>query len=175
MKAMHRHVPFALCLTLALSGPTLADGLPAVPKDYPSHNQVGGCNLEALRTKLQNYNHTRLDISTVLRHMAEEQPMSTEAQHRLLGFVDNLENMRAHLPEPDPDSTAFHNFDFHLGLTFTSMALFLNTEDERLTERFSADRDDPNSELGRYLARLDISRKEYMDGLQAARTGECRT
>jgi hypothetical protein len=168
----------ALCglpLLLALAGGAVADGLPGVPKDYPSHSQVRGCNLDDVRRKLQDYNHCRLDIATVVRHLAEEQPMGAEAQKELLGFAANLEEMRARLPEPDPDSNAFREFDFRLGLTFAAMVLFLNTKDERLTARFVHDREDPNSELGRYLTRLDLSRRQYLDGLQAAaRAGDCR-
>lgn len=175
---MGRPILIALCglpLLLSLAGGAVADGRPPVPADYPSHSQVGGCNLDDVRVKLQDYNHRRLDIATVLRHLAEEQSMGTETKKELLGFAANLEEMRTRLPDPDPDSDAFRNFDFHLGLTFTSMALFLNSKDERLTERFVHDRDDPNSELGKYLARLDLSRQQYLDGLQAARDGGCRT
>ena len=164
-----------LLVCVVFSGYALADGRPAVPSDYPSHSRIGECYQQSVRRKLQDYNLARLDLAPILRHFADEQPMSPEAQHRLRGFAANLEDMRSHLPEPDPDSSAFRNFDFHLGLTFTSMTLFLNTKDERLTRRFTADRDNPNSELGQYLARLDVSRQQYMDGLEAARNGDCRT
>lgn len=166
---------FGLIVCVAFVGHVFADGRPAVPKNYPSHSRIGDCYQQSVQRKLQDYNLARLDLAPVLRHLADDQPMSAEAHHQLLGFAANLEDMRDRLPEPDPDSSAFRNFDFHLGLTFTSMTLFLNTEDERLIERFTADRDNPNSELGRYLARLDVSRQQYMEGLRAARDGDCRT
>lgn len=174
--SMQRIVYCGLLLCIALAGPVQAEILlPPVPENYPSHVSVDGCSKRSLRAKLQAYNHTRLDVAKVLRGFADKQPMSADARLKLIGFADNLDEMRARLPDPDPDSTAFQNFDFRMGLAFSSINLFLNTEDERLTQRFFADRDDPNSQLGRYLARLDLIRQQYFDGLEAARDADCRT
>ena len=162
-----------LLLSIALAARAPADGMTTVPDDYPSHRMIGECSLQSVRKMLQDYDVTRLEVSTVLRHLADEQPMSATARSRLLGFAANLEAMRARLPEPDPDSAAYRNFDFRLGLTFTSIALFLNDEDESLVQRFFADRDDPDSELGKYLVRLDLSRQQYLDGLRVAKATKC--
>ena len=166
---------WGLPMLCALAGGAVADIGSDVPADYPSHVGIGDCNLHDVRAKLQDYNHRRLEIAAVLRHIAEDQPMAAETQRELLGYAANLEELRTRLPDPDPDSNAFRNFDLRLGLTFTSIALFLNSNDEQLSERFFRDRDDPNSELGKYLARLDLSRQQYLDGLQVARDGDCRT
>lgn len=149
----------------ATTSASLAGGIPPVPASYPSHQAVGDCLRNSLRERLQDYNETRLALSVVLRHMAEDPAIQPEARARLIGYAANLETMRDHLPPPDPDSDAFRNFDFQLGITLTAMTLFLNTGDPGLTERFVTDRDDPASELGVYLAELESSRQDYMERL----------
>lgn len=158
---------------LACAGVTCADGLPPVPPDYPSHQRAGSCDQATLRERLQAYNETRLQLAAVLRDLASEPTAARYARDRLAGYADNLDAMRRSLPEPDPDSADFRNFDFRLGIMLTSMTLFLNTEDEHLAARFVRDRDNPASELGRYLARLDRSRSAYMDKLAAAQAAAC--
>ena len=161
-------------LLCAASLPGATDGMPPIPDDYPSHLNVGECSQDKLEEKLQHYNETRLALSEVLRHMADDQAMQPSARARLIGYAEHLEDMRKHLPPPDPDSNEFRNFDFQLGMTLTSMAVFLNTEDTDLAERFTTDREDPGSELGMYLARLEGSRQHYMQGLdQASQQPEC--
>jgi hypothetical protein len=76
--------------------------------------------------------------------------------------------MAAATPEPDPDSYAFRNFDFRVGLSFAAVAAYLNDNDA-LAARFHADRLDPETTVGRYLARLDVSRKTYEKSLKRAR------
>lgn len=152
-----------------------ADGRPDVPEDYPSHKRIGSCNQGTLSRHLQHYNETRLDVADVLRHMADDQETSPKARSQLLGYAENLDQMRRQLPPPNPDSNEFQNFDFQLGITLTSMTLFLNTEDEQLAQRFVSDRDDPDSELGIYLVRLEDSRMRYMDRLAESRESDCRS
>lgn len=152
----------------------VADGMPPIPADYPSHLQVGECNRQHLSRQLQDYNETRLALSVVLRNMAVDPAIQPHARELLIGYAANLENMRAHLPPPDPDSNEFRNFDFQLGITLTAMTLFLNSEDPGLAERFVADRDNPDSELGLYLVKLDNSRTHYMDELAASRQSDCQ-
>ena len=166
-----------LLSTLLLAAATAwANGRPDVPPDYPSHAALGDCNLDGRRARLRDYTRTRLDVAPVLRRMALGDPsIGDKSRAELLKFATNLDEMRQRLPEPDPDSTEFRNFDFRLGLAFTALAVYLNTEDEQLTARFVADRDNPDSELGRYLARLDLSRQRYMDDLEAVRAGDCRS
>ena len=164
----------AACLLALAAVNGQADGRPDAPENYPSHKGVRTCNQEALSQHLQHYNETRLDLAEVLRHLADERPISTKVRNQLLGYADNLDGMRRQLPPPNPDSNEFQNFDFQLGITLTSMTLFLNTEDEQLAERFARDRDNPGSELGIYLARLEGSRKQYMDGLSIAKMSDCR-
>lgn len=165
-----------LSALLLAAATALADGGAKVPPDYPSHAGLGDCDLEALRERLRDYNQTRLDVAPVLRRMAiADASIRRETRDGLLTFAANLDAMRQRLPDPDPDSTAFRNFDFHLGLTFTALVVYLNTQDEQLSARFVADRDNPDSELGRYLSRLDLSRRHYMDDLEAAKVGDCRS
>ena len=158
---------------LTCAGAACADGLPPVPPDYPSHQRVGSCDQDAPRERLQDYNETRLQLASILRALASEHEAAPDARDRLAGYADNLDAMRHELPEPDPDSPDFRNFDFRLGIMLTSMTLFLNTEDEHLAARFVRDRDDPDSTLGRYLARLDQSRSAYMDRLAIAQKAAC--
>lgn len=159
-----------LCLAQAQSH---ADGIPPVPADYPSHVQVGDCTRAGLEGRLQAYNETRLELAAVLRKLADEADASPAATMRLRGYAESLDEMRDQIPAPDPDSDAFRNFDFRLGIMLTSMTLFLNTADEKLTRRFEQDRDDPNSALGLYLVHLEQTRSAYMDGLTASRTVDC--
>lgn len=168
---------FSVLVGVTLAGPAAtcrADGMPPIPDDHPSHLEVGKCNQERVRQQLQDYNETRLALSTVLRHMANDPVVEPLTRERLIGYAANLENMHRQLPPPDPDSTEFRNFDFRLGITLTSMTLFLNTEDPGLTQRFVAERDNPHSELGIYLAKLDTSRTQYLDGLAASRQSDCQ-
>lgn len=160
-------------IILLLSGTALADGLPSVPSDYPSHQRVGSCNQGDLGERLQAYNETRLQLAEILRDMATEPGASAAARSRLDSYADSLDKMRFSLPPPNPDSAAFRNFDFRLGMLLTSITLFLNTEDEHLAARFIHDRDDPNSPLGQYLVRLDHSRSTYTDKLAASQNAAC--
>jgi hypothetical protein len=150
-----------------------AHGLPSAPPDYPSHQRVGLCNQEVVQARLQAYNEVRLQLAAILRDIANEPGAAPGARSRLTGYADYLDAMRRELPAPDPDSPAFRNFDFRLGITLTSMTLFLNTEDEKLAARFTRDRNNPDSALGRYLIRLDQSRSAYTDGLAAAQEAAC--
>ena len=136
---------------------------------------IDNCNKLEVQQHLAHYNNTRLDLTKVLQQIADTQTMSDPARKLLLGYIDTLDNMRANLPEPDPDSSAFKNFDFTLGLTLTSVTLFLHDNDEQLTQRFMADRDNPNSELGQYLIRLDKSRTAYTDNLALYQETKCAT
>lgn len=166
-----------IILSVALIVPTyasLAFELPPVPDDYPSHMKVGNCSREQLRHQLQDYNETRLALSAVLRQFAVDPAIQPDSRDRLIGYAANLEDKLEHLPPPNPDSDAFRNFDFHLGMTLTAIALFLNSEDPVLTERFVADRDDPDSELGIYLTELNSSRQRYEDRLATSRQPECQ-
>jgi hypothetical protein len=150
-----------------------ADAIPPVPADYPSHKMAGNCNQKVLGDRLQHYNETRLQVADVIRHLAQEPKTAEPAKVRLLSYADNFDDMRKRMPAPNPDSPEFQNFDFQLGFALTSMVLFLNTEDEHLAERFFRDRDNPDSELGIYLARLDESRKRYMDHLALTTADDC--
>ncbi len=150
-----------------------ANGIPPVPADYPSHKHVGHCNKAGLRQELQDYNETRLQLAGVLRHMADAPDTASSAKARLLSYAESLDDMRRQMPAPDPDSVEFRNFDFRLGMILTSMTLFLNTEDEQLAERFNRDRDNPGSELGIYLARLERTRERYMSHLSESKSEDC--
>lgn len=145
------------------------EGRPQVPADYPSHLRALDCgssaNLQSLRDKLDDYNLIRLQVATVLRTFADKYELSGPTRKNLLAFAQNFEQMQEHLPDPDPDSDAFRNFDFKVGLAFTALTVFLNTEDESLAGHFYSDRENPGSELGVYLAALDNSRNDYMTAL----------
>ena len=167
---MRRAALLALAGLLA-SVQVAAEGMPPVPKDYPSHSLAGSCYQASLSEQLQSHNITRLQLADIMRRMADE----PAARDRLMGYADNLDGMRDHLPPPDPDSHEFRNFDFQLGITLTAMTLFLNTEDEHITRRFTRDRDDPQSELGLYLVRLEQTREQYMHALAVSRETGCKT
>lgn len=164
----------ALFLAIIAAPLALADGMPPVPADYPSHVTVGECNRETVRQRLQEYNETRLAIAEVLRDMAKDQKLKDMSRQQLLGYADGFDQMRRDLPAPDPDSNEFRNFDFQLGIRITAMTLFLNSADENLAHRFTTDRDNPNSELGTYLARLEKSRLDYTQGLAASKVSDCQ-
>lgn len=160
---------------VAFNTAAVADGMPDIPSDYPSHRQIGECNMNRVRQQLSAYNEDRLALSIIIRHLAEDQGINAEARERLLGFASSLDTMRSHLPDPNPDSDEFRNFDFRLGMTLTSMLIFINTSDPILTTRFTEARDNPASELGVYLTKLDASRTTYLDGLAAANKADCKT
>ena len=161
----------SLYLLIAFSGSSYADGIPAVPEDYPSHKALGNCytaqQIEQIRQQLTEYNHTRLAVSAVLRTLADKYKLTGEARTKLIGFAQNFEQMEKELPSPDPDSDNFRNFDFKLGLTFTALTVFLNSHVDT-AELFYIDRENKNSELGVYLAELDSSREIYMSSLKPA-------
>lgn len=156
---------------MAFSGSCYADGIPEVPKDYPSHKALGKCyttqQIELIREQLNKYNVTRLEVSDVLRKLADKYKLTGETRNRLLGFAGSFELMKKELPSPDPDSDDFRNFDFKLGLAFTSLTVFLNSNEDT-AQSFYDDRDNKGSELGIYLAELDTSRDVYMSSLQTA-------
>lgn len=159
----------SLYILMAYSTSSYADGIPPVPKDYPSHKALGNCyttqQIKEIRQQLAEYNVTRVKVSTVLRTMSEKYKLSDDTRLRLLGFAESFEKMEQNMPEPDPDSDYFRNFDFQLGLSFTALTVFLNTNEETAAQ-FTDDRNNSNSDLGVYLAELDNSREIYMSSLK---------
>jgi hypothetical protein len=154
----------------------------SVPEDYPDHTQhTEGCkqpvNIVDLQTRLHDYNVARVQVADVLYNMAESYNLDTEVSDRLLSFAALFRKMGAELPQPDPGSDEFRNFDFKLGLSLTAVTVFLNSRDESLTRQFKADQNNPDSNLGIYLTRLDDSRESYTSGLEnynnVNKTGAC--
>lgn len=171
---MRRYIELGIAGLIAItSSHAIADARPEVPQNYPSHMEISGCSLETLSEHLQHYNVTRLELAGILRHLADDKSISPKAKNQLQGYAKNLDRMRQNLPEPNPDSDDFRNFDFQLGIALTSMTLFLNIEDENLTKRFVSERDNPESILGVYLTQLEDSRKQYMDGLSESKEQKC--
>jgi hypothetical protein len=158
-----------LYILMAYSISSYGDGLPQVPKDYPSHKALGKCyttqQINEIQQQLDEYNVTRVRVSSVLRLMADKYKLSEDTRLRLLGFAENFEKMEKNLPDPDPDSDEFRNFDFQLGLSFTALTVFLNTNNETAAQ-FYDDRSNTNSDLGIYLSELDNSREIYMSSLK---------
>jgi hypothetical protein len=159
----------SLYILMAYSTSIYADGIPQVPDDYPSHKALGNCyttqQIKEIRQQLAEYNVTRVRVSTVLRVMSDKYKLSDDTRLRLLGFAESFEKMENNMPDPDPDSDNFRNFDFQLGLSFTALTVFLNTNEET-TAQFADDRNNSSSELGLYLAELDSSREIYMSSLK---------
>ena len=158
-----------LYILMAYSTSSYGDGIPQVPKDYPSHKALGKCyptqQIQTIRQQLAEYNVTRVKVSSVLRLMADKYKLSGDTRQRLVGFAENFEKMEKNMPDPDPDSDHFRNFDFQLGLSFTALTVFLNTNDETAAQ-FTDDRNNSSSDLGVYLAELDNSREIYMSSLK---------
>ena len=159
----------SLYILLAYSTSSYADGIPPVPKDYPSHKALGNCyttqQIKEIRQQLAEYNVTRVKVSTVLRAMSEKYKLTDDTRQSLLGFAESFEKMEKNMPAPDPDSDNFRNFDFQLGLSFTALTVFLNTNDET-SAQFTDDRNNSSSDLGLYLTELDSSREIYTSSLK---------
>ncbi len=165
----------AALLAGAALGPAAADQAPRLPADYPSHQLAGECDKDswlakrhALEQDLDSYNRARLEVAGMLRQIVSEYDLATTTGEQLLNFAHNFEEMAAAMPEPDPDSDEFRNFDFRVGLSFAAVAAYLNDNDA-LAARFHADRLDPETTVGRYLTRLDVSRNTYQESLERAR------
>ncbi len=153
----------------------------SIPDDYPSHKKTDGCTEPGgtadLQQKLQEYNVTRVQVADVLYAMVDSYKLEGEVRKGLLGFAELFEQMGKDMPQPNPDSDEFRNFDFKLGLSLTAVTVYLNTSDESLTRRFQADQKNPDTVLGRYLTELDHSRDTYMAALKSIhkveKTGAC--
>jgi len=159
----------SIFIIITFSTGIYADGIPPVPKDYPSHKALGNCytskQIKEIQQQLAEYNITRVKVSTVLRLMADKYKLSEVSHQKLIGFAESFETMEKEIPDPDPDSDNFRNFDFKLGLAFTALTVFLNTNTET-GAKFYDDRNNANSDLGLYLAKLDNSREIYMSSLK---------
>ncbi|MCW8944098.1 MAG: hypothetical protein OQL27_04930 [Sedimenticola sp.] len=155
---IYKHITTAL-LPLAIAVGLMTPGY--LSANESSGSSLQACDLNALQQTLGNYNRTRLDLSKVLQHIADTQPMADDTLKLLHGYIANLDEKRQQMPEPIPQSDEFKNFDFSLGLTLTSVTLFLHNRDEKLKQRFFTDRDNPNSTLGQYLTTLNQSRDAY--------------
>ena len=152
-----------------------------VPDNYPSHKPSSDCTepvgIAGLQQKLREYNISRIEVGNVLQAMADNYNLEDDVREGLLGFAEHFEQMGKDLPNPDPDSEEFRNFDFKIGLTLTAVMVYLNTRDNSLTEQFHTDQKDPYSILGRYLTELDLSRDAYLAKLEdmsnTEKTGTC--
>lgn len=168
MQTVPRLITAILCLVASTA--VLADRN-VIPDDYPDHTpKTVGCtqpeSIIELQKNLQDYNVTRVQVADVLYNMADSYNLNAEVNERLLGFAELFEEMSTELPQPDPSTDAFRNFDFKLGLSLTAVTVYLNTGDESLTRQFQADQINPDSKLGTYLTRLDHSRETYTNGLE---------
>lgn len=171
---MHPKMRFTTAALSLAAGLAFAHEPPPVPTDYPSHRQIGSCTSQAtLREGLQAYNVARLEVADVLRNLSTEDGIAEDSRTQLLAYADQFDDMRRRMPDPDPDSNEFRNFDFQIGLAFASMAVFLNTKDQALADRFFRERDRPASNVGRYLAHLERSRVRYTSELDRARSADC--
>ena len=152
-----------------------------VSDDYPDNNNYGctqpGSNIANLQKSLQDYNVARVQVSDVLYSMADSYNLNAEVNEQLRGFADTFKKLSMELPQPDPNTTAFRNFDFKLGISLTAVTFFLNSGDESLTRQFKADQNNPESNLGTYLIKLDHSRENYTNQLEnytrLIKTGAC--
>jgi hypothetical protein len=167
MRIATRFVVITLCSVMHT---TVLAHMDSVPDDYPSHEQATDCtgpgSIEDLQKRLQEYNISRVQVSEVLYSMADSYKLEGEVREGLVGFAEHFKKMGTELPAPDPGSDEFRNFDFEFGLSLTAVTVYLNTRDESLTEQFQADQKNPDSELGTYLATLDVSRDAYLAGVE---------
>jgi hypothetical protein len=111
---------------------------------------------------LDAYNHSRVGIGAMLRKVATEFDLEGEERSQVLAFATTFDQLAGQVPEPDPASEAFRNFDYRVGMSFAAVAVYLNAHDA-LSEQFHRGRKDPESTVGRYLAGLDARRQAYND------------
>jgi hypothetical protein len=111
---------------------------------------------------LDAYNHSRVAIGAMLRELSTEFDLEGEEQRQVLAFATTFDELARQVPDPRPDSEAFRNFDYRVGMSFAAVAVYLNAHDA-LSAQFHRSRKDPESTVGRYLAGLDARRQAYSD------------
>lgn len=141
-------------------GPPIFESSPNKFNDCYSSTQQ-----EQVKEDLTTYNIKRTEVANVLRTMSDKYQLTDESRKKLLNFAATFDRLGSNLPEPDPYSNEFQNFDFTIGLSLTALTFFLNTNKD-ITESFSLDRENAESELGLYLADLDKSREKYLSSLK---------
>ncbi|MFK8067730.1 MAG: hypothetical protein AB8D52_05755 [Gammaproteobacteria bacterium] len=143
-----------------------ADGPPIIES---TPDKFSNCHTsiqqENVKKDLTTYNIKRTEVANVLRILSDKYQLKGKSREKLLDFAATFDRLGGDLPEPDPYSSEFQNFDFTLGLSLTALTLFLNTNED-ITESFSLDRDNAESELGLYLADLNKCREKYQSSLK---------
>ena len=163
----------------AIISPIWADMMPG---QTPSIKDIGKCikktstsktvDTKSLRKKMQDqleaYNNIRFQMADVLRTMVNDYSLKGYIKERILGYATHFDDMSKSVPNLDPESAPFKNFDFRLGMSFASTAIFLNSTPD-VSELFKADQKDPNSPINQFAKKLDKESDAYFALLKQVR------
>jgi lipoprotein NlpI len=123
---------------------------------------------EKMQQQLKAYNDARFKMSDVLRAMVIDYSLQGYSKKRILSYAKHFEEMSNSIPNLDPDTAEYKNFDFRLGMSFASTVIFLNSTDDVL-KYFQSDQKNPKSNISKYVIEMDMEGEAYTSLLNELR------
>ena len=168
MKHLNFKTVSLLLLSLTFSGnPSWADSIPtmkdtvtcAKKPDAKTDSTIQGLR-EKMQQQLKAYNEARFKMTDVLRAMVVDYSLEGYSKKRILSYAEHFEDMSNNIPNFDPDTAEYKNFDFRLGMSFASTVIFLNSTKD-VEKHFQADQKNPESNISKYVVEMDKEEVSY--------------
>ena len=121
--------------------------------------------------QLKAYNDIRYQMADVLCAMVDDYSLKGYSKKRVLGYASHFDDLSKNVPNLDPESATFQNFDFRIGMSFASTAIFLNSTPD-VSEHFKADQKGPNSDITKFVKKLDKESDAYFALLKQVRNAD---
>jgi len=130
---------------------------------------------EKMQKQLKDYNDARFQMADVLNAMVSDYSLQGYSKKRILGYAKHLKDISEKIPNLDPDTADYKNFDFQLGISFASTVIFLNTTDDVL-KHFKAEQDNPESNISKFVENMtkeEVAYKALLKELQEKDAASC--
>ena len=168
MKHLNFKTISLLLLSLTFSGnPLWADAIPKMKDTVTCTKKPDAktdSTIQRLREKMQQqlhvYNEARFKMSDVLRAMVVDYSLQGYSRKRILGYAEHFQEMSENIPNLDPNTAEYKNFDFRLGMSFASTVIFLNSTKD-VEKHFQADQKNPESNISKYVVEMDKEEVTY--------------
>ena len=151
---------FGVNSSWADSMPSMKDTITCSEKTNTKSDPTIQSLKEKLQHQLEAYNVARFKMSDVLRAMVVDYSLQGYSKKRLLSYAEHFEDMRNSIPNFNPNTAEYKNFDFRLGMSFASTVIFLNSTADVL-EKFQADQKNPESNINKYIVEIDKEEGKY--------------
>lgn len=159
-----------------------ADGVPRLKDTVKCTKNLADTEdktINSLRNKMQmhliEYNNARFKMADVLNAMVSDYSLQGYSKKRILGHAKYFRDMSKKVPNLDPDTADYKNFDFQIGMGFASTVIFLNSTDD-VFEHFKADQQNPESNISKFVKNMsekEVVFKTLLEELRSKDAANC--